>query len=69
MVCLRANEAPAGEKRNIQMTKESDYETYFKEIGLDSPQEQGTVLNFVKELFSIAINHLNEMERREPAYD
>ncbi len=51
------------------MTKESDYETYFKEIGLDSPQEQGTVLNFVRELFSIAINHLNEMERKEVAYD
>lgn len=51
------------------MTKESDYETNFKEIGLDSPQEQGTVLNIVRELFSIAINHLNEMERRELAYD
>lgn len=51
------------------MTKESDYETYFNEIGLDGPQEQETVLKFVRELFSIAINHLNGMDRMEVAYD
>ena len=51
------------------MTKESDYETYFKEIGLGSPQEQAIVLNFMRELFSIAINHLKGMEEKEVAYD
>lgn len=51
------------------MTKESDYETYFNEIGLGSPQEKGIVLNFVRELFSIAINHLNERDNIEAAYD
>ena len=58
-----------GRKRIKQMTKESDYETYFKEIGLGSPQEQAIVLNFMRELFSIAINHLKGMEEKEVAYD
>ena len=51
------------------MNKKSDYETYFDGIGLESPQERETVLSFVRELFSIAINHLNGIERMEVAYD
>ncbi len=51
------------------MNKKSDYETFFDEIGLDSPQERETVLNYVRELFGIAINHLSEMDKMEVAYD
>ena len=51
------------------MIKKSDYEAYFETIGLDSPQEQETVLTFLNELFCITINHLNGMSKMEVAYD
>ena len=53
------NNAPAGDKKYILMTKINDYEVYLNELGITSEEESDTILGFIRELFAIAIQHFN----------
>lgn len=45
------------------MTKPQGYELYFNEIGITDEAEKDTVLRFIRELFAIAIQHLNNEQQ------
>lgn len=45
------------------MTRTNIYEVYFNEMGITNKAEKDTVLGFIRELFAIAIQHLNNEQQ------
>lgn len=50
------------------MAKPKDYEVYFDEIGISDEEERNVVLGFIRELFEIAIQHLNNEKEKAEAW-
>ena len=50
------------------MIKPNDYEVFFDEIGISDEEERNVVLGFIRELFEIAIQHLNNEKEMAEAW-
>lgn len=51
-----------GIKKHTLMTKSNEYELYFNELGITDNEEREAVLGYIRELFAIAIDSINNEE-------